>query len=116
MRRPETLPGCEDGGTGLGFLRHAGGTQWEAGTPLYRRPAAAHADHLRLGLVRLPIAEVVWTLPAPVGAFLCSGGDLRAIALQLFNLALAVAIWWPFVRRYDRALAAAEVESIRAGD
>ena len=66
---------------------------------------------MRSGLVKLPIAEVVWTLPAPVGAFLSTGGDLRAVALQLFNLALALALWWPFVRRYDRALWAAEVAS-----
>ena len=63
---------------------------------------------MRLGFVNLPIAEVVWTLPAPVGAFLATGGDARAVALQLGNLALALALWWPFVRRYDRALALAE--------
>ena len=63
---------------------------------------------MRLGLVKLPIAEVVWTLPAPVGAFLATGGDVRAIALQMANLAIALVLWWPFVRRYDRALLAAE--------
>jgi PTS system cellobiose-specific IIC component len=63
---------------------------------------------MRLGFVRLPIAEVVWTLPAPVGAFLATGGDLRAVALQMGNLALALALWWPFLRRYDRALVEAE--------
>jgi len=47
---------------------------------------------------------VVWTLPAPAGAYLSTGGDVRAVALQLANLALALLIWWPFVRRYDRAL------------
>lgn len=59
---------------------------------------------MHLGWVRPPYIEVVWTLPAPVGAYLSTGGDLRALALQVFNLAVAVAIWWPFVRRYDRAL------------
>jgi PTS system cellobiose-specific IIC component len=63
---------------------------------------------MRAGLVRLPVAEVVWTLPAPIGAFLATGGDPRAIALQLCNLALALALWWPFLRRYDRELLAAE--------
>lgn len=63
---------------------------------------------MRWGLVRLPVAEVVWTLPAPIGAFLSTGGDGRAVALQLGNLALALALWWPFVRRYDRALVEAE--------
>ena len=67
---------------------------------------------MRLGLVKLPIAEVVWTLPAPVGAFLSTGGDLRAVALQMGNLALALLLWWPFVRRYDAALLAAEVDAV----
>lgn len=59
---------------------------------------------MRLGLVRPPYIEVVWTLPAPVGAYLSTGGDVRALALQAANLIVALAIWWPFVRRYDRAL------------
>ena len=59
---------------------------------------------MRAGLVALPIAEVIWTLPAPVGAFLCTRGDLRALLLQSGNLLLAIALWWPFVRRYDRRL------------
>lgn len=63
---------------------------------------------LRFGLVRPPYIEVVWTLPAPIGAYLSTGGDPRAVVLQLLNLLLAVLIWWPFVRRYDRALAAAD--------
>ncbi|MFL5422281.1 MAG: PTS sugar transporter subunit IIC [Myxococcales bacterium] len=63
---------------------------------------------MRLGLVRPPYIEVVWTLPAPVGAWLSTGGDPHAVALQLVNLALALLIWWPFVRRYDRSLCTAE--------
>jgi PTS system cellobiose-specific IIC component len=59
---------------------------------------------MHAGLVRAPYIEVVWTLPAPAGAYLSTGGDVRAVALQLANLALALLIWWPFVRRYDRAL------------
>lgn len=52
--------------------------------------------------------EMPWTLPAPVGAFLSSGGDPRAVALQFFNLGLSALIYWPFVRRYDRRLLAQE--------
>jgi PTS system cellobiose-specific IIC component len=66
---------------------------------------------MHLGFVRPPYIEVVWTLPAPVGAYLSSGGDPRALVLQLLNLALALLIWWPFVRRYDRALLAQEAEA-----
>jgi PTS system cellobiose-specific IIC component len=63
---------------------------------------------MHFGIVRPPYIEVVWTLPAPIGAYLSSGGDPRAVLLQLANLAIAFAIWWPFVRRYDRALCAAQ--------
>jgi len=60
------------------------------------------------GLVARPRLDVLWTLPSPLGAFLATGGDDAAVALQLFNLGLAMAIWWPFVRRLDRDLAAKE--------
>lgn len=63
---------------------------------------------MKAGLVPVPRLDVIWTLPAPVGAYLTTGGSLRAVALQLTNLALAVAVWWPFLRAYDRSLAARE--------
>jgi len=71
---------------------------------------------MHFGLVSLPVAEVVWTLPAPVGAFLSTRGDLHALALQLMNLGIACAIWWPFVRRYDRALVERERSAAAAAD
>ncbi|HWV39721.1 MAG TPA: PTS transporter subunit EIIC [Vulgatibacter sp.] len=60
------------------------------------------------GLVARPRLDVLWTLPSPLGAFLSTGGDDAAIVLQLLNLGVAMAIWWPFVRRLDRDLAAKE--------
>ena len=66
---------------------------------------------MRAGLVRPPYIEVVWTLPAPIGAYLSTGGDVRAIVLQIANLIVAIAIWWPFVRRYDRALLETETSN-----
>jgi cellobiose PTS system EIIC component len=65
------------------------------------------------GLVSRPRAEVLWTLPAPFGAWL-STGDPRAVVLQMLNLAVATLIWWPFVRSYDRALLAREEEEAKA--
>jgi len=52
-------------------------------------------------LVPRPAYELLWTLPAPLGALLACG-DWRALVLALFNLALSAAIWWPFVRRLAR--------------
>jgi PTS system cellobiose-specific IIC component len=51
--------------------------------------------------VARPAYEVLWTLPAPLGAFLACG-DWRALVLALVNLSLSAAIWWPFVRRLGR--------------
>jgi cellobiose PTS system EIIC component len=60
-----------------------------------------------LNFVSRPVYEVLWTLPAPVGAFL-SCADPRAVVLELFTLGLGCAIWWPFVRRIDRRRLQAE--------
>lgn len=56
------------------------------------------------GLVARPHLEVLWTLPAPVGAYLATGGDARAVVLQMMNLGISLAVWWPFVRAWDRRL------------
>lgn len=56
------------------------------------------------GLVTRPYLAAPWTLPAPIGAFLATGSDWRAIVLVAVNLALATALWWPFLRAYDRRL------------
>ncbi|MEJ7597246.1 MAG: PTS transporter subunit EIIC [Kofleriaceae bacterium] len=55
-----------------------------------------------------PILQVPSTLPAPLGAFLCTGGDARVFLLQLITLPVTALVWWPFLRAYDRAVARAE--------
>ncbi len=65
--------------------------------------ASAYAA-LSLGWVTRPYLELPWTLPAPLGAWLSTGGDVRALGLQLFNLGMGLLLYWPFVRRYDAAL------------
>ena len=57
-----------------------------------------------LGWVVKPHLDILWTLPAPVGGFLTTGGDPRALVLQVVNLAIAAIIYYPFVRAYDRRL------------
>lgn len=54
------------------------------------------------GMVHLMTVQAPWTLPPPIGAFLATGGDWRAIILCLVNLAIATVIYFPFVRMYDR--------------
>ena len=57
-----------------------------------------------LDWVTRPFLELPWTLPAPVGAYLATGGDGRAVLLQMFNLGLGLLVYWPFVHRYDQRL------------
>ena len=81
-------------------------------TPLVSATTAFTA--MSLGLVAQPRLDVLWTLPAPLGAFLATGGDPGAIVLQLLNLAVACGIWWPFLRNYDRTLVAREASAAPA--
>jgi cellobiose PTS system EIIC component len=66
------------------------------------------------GWVGRPILHVPPTLPAPLGAFLCTGGDARVFVLQLVTLSIAALVWWPFVRAYDRAVARTEAAEAEA--
>jgi cellobiose PTS system EIIC component len=68
-----------------------------------------------LNWVHRPMLEVPWTLPAPVGAFLSTGGDVRAVVLEASTLALSLAVYWPFVRRYDARLLAEEARAKAGG-
>ena len=70
--------------------------------------AAVAWSAFRLGWVHPPYLETLWTLPAPVGAWLTTGGDPRAVVLQLTTLGLSLVVYWPFVRREDRRLASEE--------
>ncbi len=59
---------------------------------------------MQFGLVSKPYILVPWTLPAPVGAYLATGGDWRAIVLVLVNILIATALYIPFFRAYERKL------------
>lgn len=56
-----------------------------------------------LGLVTKPFLEAPWVLPCFLGAAL-SCQDLRAVVLVCLNLAISAAIWWPFLKLYERRL------------
>lgn len=45
-----------------------------------------------------------WTLPAPIGAFLAASNDWRAILLVFVNIAICLAIYYPFVQMYDKKM------------
>ncbi|MBO3061687.1 PTS sugar transporter subunit IIC [Mammaliicoccus fleurettii] len=57
-----------------------------------------------LGLVNATSVMAPWTLPAPIGAYLATGGDWRAIVLVLINITVSVIIYFPFFKMYDRKM------------
>lgn len=59
---------------------------------------------VRLGLVNGFVANVPWILPAPIGAYMATGNDWRAIILVLVNLFIAGLIYYPFVKMYDKQM------------
>jgi PTS system cellobiose-specific IIC component len=61
-----------------------------------------------IGLVNPTYVMVPWTLPAPIGAYLSTGGDWRAIILVLVNIAISFFVYLPFFKMYDRKLLAQE--------
>lgn len=57
-----------------------------------------------LGFVRPTYAQVPWTLPAPIGAYLSTGGDWRAVVLVMINIVISFIMYLPFFKAYDKSL------------
>lgn len=55
------------------------------------------------GWVPVPTQSLGWTTPPLIGAFVATRGDWAAVALAAMNLALAVAVYVPFVRRWEHS-------------
>lgn len=68
---------------------------------------------LSVGLVERTYLLLPWTLPAPIGAFAAVGGDWRAVALCVVNIAVSGLIYWPFFSVYDRQMARREAAESR---
>ena len=54
------------------------------------------------GLVGKMFLIAPWTTPAPIGAFLTTGGDYRAIVLSLSIIAINVLIYYPFFKMFEK--------------
>lgn len=62
-----------------------------------------------LGLVAKAAGIIVpWTIPAPFGGFLATGGKISGAVLQLFNVALSAALYYPFFKIWDKQKLAEE--------
>ncbi len=55
-------------------------------------------------IVRRPSIVAPWTLPAPIGAYLATAGDWRAIILVIINILITTAIYYPFFKAYEKQL------------
>ncbi|QBJ68172.1 PTS lactose transporter subunit IIC [Bacillus anthracis] len=69
-------------------------------TPLVTATIAYAAT--AMGIVTPTHIMPPWTLPAPIGAYLATGGDWRAIVLVLINIAISFLIYLPFFKMYDK--------------
>ena len=54
-------------------------------------------------------AVTPFAIPAPIKAYLSTNGDWRAIVLVLVNFAIYFAIYYPFVKAYDKKMYADEM-------
>ena len=55
-----------------------------------------------LGLVNRVSVNAPWTLPGPIGAYLATGGDFRAIILSVVLILVSILIYYPFVKVWDK--------------
>ena len=55
------------------------------------------------GLVPKPAGIIVpWTTPIGISGFLATGNSWRGAVLQIVNLLIVMAIWWPFLKIMDK--------------
>ena len=69
---------------------------------------------MALNLVARPSVIPPWTLPAPIGAYLATGGDLKAVLLVLINICITTIIYYPFFKSYEKKLIEEENEEVSA--
>ncbi|QGZ97520.1 PTS sugar transporter subunit IIC [Mycoplasma sp. NEAQ87857] len=67
---------------------------------------------LKFNIVATPINLVGWTLPTPVGAFLSTGLDWKALVLTFVLMAISALIWLPFAKLYDNKMLKEEIEMV----
>lgn len=66
---------------------------------------------MSMGLVSKVVVTAPWTLPGPIGAYLATGGDFKAVILNIVCIVISVFIYYPFFRIYDRNLLKDEKEN-----
>jgi len=60
------------------------------------------------GLCNAACVSIPWTTPLFINGFLVTGGDWRAIVVQLINLIVSVVIYYPFFKYSEKQALARE--------
>lgn len=67
------------------------------------------------GLVNRVTSTPPWTLPGPIGAFLATNGDFRALILNVILIVISIIIYYPFFNVYEKKLLVEEHAEAEAG-
>ncbi|GAB2317864.1 PTS transporter subunit EIIC [Alkalibacterium sp. s-m-22] len=67
---------------------------------------------VRVGFVSGFTVMAPWTLPAPIGAWMATGGSFAAVFLVLLNILVALAIYYPFFKVYEKKMIEEETEEV----
>ena len=67
------------------------------------------------GLVNRVTSTPPWTLPGPIGAFLATNGDFRALILNVILIVISIIIYYPFFNVYEKKLLAEESAEAEEG-
>ena len=68
------------------------------------------------GLVNRVTSTPPWTLPGPIGAFLATNGDFRALILNVILIVISIIIYYPFFNVYEKELLAEERAEAKEGE
>ena len=68
------------------------------------------------GIVAKMFLMAPWTTPAPIGAFLATGGDMLAPVLSIGLILLNIVIYYPFFKVFEKQCLAREAEQTEAED
>lgn len=54
-----------------------------------------------MGIVQPAVVLVPWSMPPIIGGYLATGGHISGAILQLVNLTVSIAIYYPFFKMLD---------------
>lgn len=59
---------------------------------------------MKLGWISIQYATMPWTMPAPLGAFLSTGCDIRALILCGGLTLISILLYYPFFKKYEQQM------------